>query len=41
MAAAEIGFAVPTTWLGETVMRYCLVNPATTTEDVASMFPPR
>jgi L-2,4-diaminobutyrate decarboxylase len=40
LADAEVGFIVPTTWLGETVLRYCLVNPATTPEDVVAMLPP-
>ncbi|UDY35894.1 pyridoxal phosphate-dependent decarboxylase family protein [Dermatobacter hominis] len=40
LAESEIGFIVPTTWLGETVLRYCLVNPATTPEDVTALFPP-
>ena len=40
LAQREVGFVVPTTWLGETVLRYCLVNPVTTPDDVASLFPP-
>ncbi len=40
LAEREVGFVVPTTWLGETVLRYCLVNPVTTPEDVAALFPP-
>ncbi len=26
---------VPTTWRGETCLRFCFVNPRTTTDDVA------
>ena len=40
LAEREVGFVVPTTWLGETVLRYCLVNPVTTPHDVAALFPP-
>jgi hypothetical protein len=28
-------FVVPTTWAGETVLRICIVNPLTSTDDVA------
>ncbi len=39
LAEREVGFIVPTTWLGETVLRFCLVNPVTTTDDVVMMLP--
>ena len=29
-----LAFAVPTTWTGETVLRFCFVNPRTTIDDV-------
>jgi glutamate/tyrosine decarboxylase-like PLP-dependent enzyme len=29
-----LAFAVPTTWAGETVLRFCFVNPLTTLDDV-------
>jgi glutamate/tyrosine decarboxylase-like PLP-dependent enzyme len=29
-----LAFAVPTTWAGETVLRFCFVNPLTTIDDV-------
>ncbi|MGH9024604.1 MAG: pyridoxal phosphate-dependent decarboxylase family protein [Acidimicrobiia bacterium] len=32
---AQVCFTPPTTWRGETVMRFCLVNPRTTPDDVA------
>jgi hypothetical protein len=28
---------VPTTWQGEVVLRICIVNPRTTTDDIASI----
>jgi len=28
------GFVVPTTWVGETLLRCCFVNPRTTLSDV-------
>ena len=31
-------FVVPTSWDGETVLRYCVVNPLTTVDDLAAMF---
>ena len=34
--ADETSFMVPTAWRGETVLRYCVVNPLTTVEDIAS-----
>jgi glutamate/tyrosine decarboxylase-like PLP-dependent enzyme len=35
--AAQDSFVVPTTWRGETVLRYCVVNPLTTIDDVAAV----
>ena len=32
--AEEIGFVVPSSWHGETVLRFCFVNPLTTADDV-------
>lgn len=34
IAAAGDGYVTPTTWRGETVARFCFVNPATRSEDV-------
>jgi L-2,4-diaminobutyrate decarboxylase len=28
---------VPTSWQGETVLRFCIVNPRTTIDDIASI----
>ncbi len=36
LAAGE-AFVVPTTWNGETVLRFCFVNPLTTVDDVADI----
>jgi len=33
--AAQECFLVPTSWRGETVLRYCVVNPLTTVDDLA------
>ena len=33
--AEGLTLTVPTTWLGETVLRFCIVNPRTTIEDLA------
>ncbi len=33
--AAQEAFVVPTSWRGETVLRYCIVNPLTTVDDIA------
>jgi glutamate/tyrosine decarboxylase-like PLP-dependent enzyme len=30
-------FVVPSAWNGETVLRYCVVNPNTTVEDIAAI----
>jgi glutamate/tyrosine decarboxylase-like PLP-dependent enzyme len=30
-------FVVPTSWQGETVLRFCIVNPRTTIEDIVSI----
>jgi glutamate/tyrosine decarboxylase-like PLP-dependent enzyme len=31
---AGLAFVVPTSWHGETVLRFCFVNPLTTVEDI-------
>lgn len=33
--ATQQSFVVPTSWQGETVLRYCVVNPLTTVDDLA------
>ena len=33
--ATQQSFVVPTAWRGETVLRYCVVNPLTTVDDLA------
>ena len=35
--ADEESFVVPTTWAGESVLRYCVVNPLTTIDDIAAI----
>ena len=35
--ADEESFVVPTAWDGETVLRYCVVNPLTTVDDLAAI----
>ncbi len=35
LLAAQQAFVVPTSWHGETVLRYCVVNPLTTVADLA------
>ncbi len=35
--ATQQSFVVPTKWDGETVLRYCVVNPLTSVEDLAMM----
>lgn len=35
--AAQRSFVVPTSWHGETVLRYCVVNPLTTVDDLAEI----
>jgi glutamate/tyrosine decarboxylase-like PLP-dependent enzyme len=35
--AAQTAFVVPTSWRGETVLRYCVVNPLTTVDDLANI----
>ena len=35
--ADQEAFVVPTTWAGETVLRYCVVNPLTTVDDIAAI----
>jgi L-2,4-diaminobutyrate decarboxylase len=37
LLASGEAFAVPTKWNGETVMRFCFVNPRTTFDDVATV----
>ncbi len=37
LLAAQEAFIVPTSWLGETVLRYCVVNPVTTVDDIAAV----
>ena len=39
LAAAQVGFIVPTTWKGDTVLRFCIVNPITTVDDVVALLP--
>ena len=34
LLAAGTAFVVPTAWAGETVLRYCVVNPRTTVDDI-------
>lgn len=36
--ASGASFVTPTTWEGETVLRYCVVNPTTTTADLEAIF---
>jgi L-2,4-diaminobutyrate decarboxylase len=35
LLASQEAFVVPTKWRGETVLRYCVVNPLTTVDDLA------
>ena len=35
--ATQESFVVPTAWRGETVLRYCVVNPLTTVDDIAAI----
>jgi L-2,4-diaminobutyrate decarboxylase len=35
--AEQTSFVVPTAWDGETVLRYCVVNPLTTVDDLAAI----
>jgi glutamate/tyrosine decarboxylase-like PLP-dependent enzyme len=35
--AEQVAFVVPTAWHGETVLRYCVVNPNTTVDDLAAV----
>jgi glutamate/tyrosine decarboxylase-like PLP-dependent enzyme len=39
LLADQVGFVVPTTWHGETVLRLCITNPRTTLEDVSAVLP--
>ena len=34
MLAEGAAFVVPTAWAGDTVLRYCVVNPRTTIDDI-------
>ena len=34
LLADGVGFVVPTSWNGETVLRLCVVNPRTTIDDI-------
>ena len=36
--ASQSSFLVPTSWAGEDVLRYCIVNPRTTLDDLAIIF---
>ena len=33
--AEGVAFVTPSAWAGETVLRWCIVNPRTTVEDLA------
>ena len=35
--ARQLSFVTPTAWQGETVLRWCIVNPLTTVEDLADI----
>jgi L-2,4-diaminobutyrate decarboxylase len=35
--ATEQSFVTPTAWHGETVLRWCIVNPLTTVEDLGAI----
>ncbi|MEJ7800656.1 MAG: aspartate aminotransferase family protein, partial [Ilumatobacter sp.] len=35
--ADQESFVVPTSWRGETVLRYCVVNPITSVDDIAAI----
>ncbi len=35
MLRRQLAFVVPTKWRGDTVLRFCIVNPLTTTDDIA------
>lgn len=37
LLAQQLAFCVPTSWRGETVMRFCIVNPRTTPDDIATI----
>jgi hypothetical protein len=34
---AGVAFVVPSTWAGETVLRWCIVNPSTTVAQLAEL----
>ena len=35
--ARQQSFVTPTAWQGETVLRWCIVNPLTTVDDLAAI----
>jgi len=35
--ADGVAFVVPSAWNGETVLRYCVVNPLTSVDDIAAI----
>ena len=35
--ASGFAFVTPTAWRGETVLRWCIVNPETTVDDLAAL----
>jgi glutamate/tyrosine decarboxylase-like PLP-dependent enzyme len=35
--ASQQSFVTPTAWQGETVLRWCIVNPLTTVDDLAAI----
>ncbi len=35
--AEQRSFVVPSAWHGQTVLRYCVVNPLTTVDDIADI----
>ncbi|MEI6498165.1 MAG: pyridoxal-dependent decarboxylase, partial [Actinomycetota bacterium] len=37
LLAEGVAFVVPSSWQGETILRYCIVNPRTTVDDLASI----
>jgi glutamate/tyrosine decarboxylase-like PLP-dependent enzyme len=39
LLADQIGFVVPTSWRGETVLRLCITNPRTTLDDIRACLP--
>ncbi len=39
LLADQVGFVVPTSWRGETVLRFCITNPRTTLDDLRACLP--